>query len=176
MADAGFDVWLPNSRGTTYSRKHARLNPDDPFSGYWNFSWTEMGIYDHPAVIDYVLMRTESKTMNFIGHSQGTTSLLVLLSMKPEYNEKISIASLMAPIAYLKHTQPLQKKYFSAFLLLWVNTIYLTVSGKIMTFQFNFILASEKYRISPAVISSRAIEQNSLPRRTYNWYLWFRIE
>lgn len=40
MADAGqFDVWLPNSRGNTYSRRHVSKNPDNPLSGFWDFSW-----------------------------------------------------------------------------------------------------------------------------------------
>lgn len=38
LSDLGFDVWLGNSRGNTYSRKHVSLNADEDL-GYWNFSY-----------------------------------------------------------------------------------------------------------------------------------------
>lgn len=103
LADAGYDVWLPNSRGNTYSRRHSTKNPDDSFSGFWTFSWFEMGIYDHAAVIDYILKETGNEKLFFVGHSQGTTSLMVLLSERPEFNEKIHAASLMAPSGYMSN-------------------------------------------------------------------------
>lgn len=118
LADRGYDVWLPNSRGSTYSRKHLSKNPDYSASGFWNFTFTEMGIYDHPAVIDYILNQTGYSKLNYIGHSQGTTTLLVLLSLKPEYNTKICIASLMAPIAYIGRVGLEHKNYYQSFLFL----------------------------------------------------------
>lgn len=147
MADAGYDVFLANSRGNFYSRKHIYKNPDDPTSGFWDFSFYEMGIYDLPAVIDYVQKTTSNQKVYYIGHSQGilvirilntaywvltlfndtfitkgTTSLMTLLSEKPEYNEKIHIASLLAPVGYTNHLDPFIKVLLAILSLLNVNS------------------------------------------------------
>lgn len=37
----------------------------------------------------------------YVGHSMGTTSLFVMLSEKPEYNEKIKLFIALAPVAYM---------------------------------------------------------------------------
>ncbi|KAH8253421.1 hypothetical protein KR032_005477, partial [Drosophila birchii] len=96
-----FDVWMGNARGTTHSRGHRSLATSD--ARFWQFSWHEIGIYDLPATVDYVLARTGQRQLHYVGHSQGTTVLLVLLSQRPEYNARFANAALMAPVAYLKH-------------------------------------------------------------------------
>lgn len=57
---------------------------------------------DLPAMIDYVLKHTKQKTLRYIGHSMGTTTLFVLLSTRPEYNAKIKLGICFAPIAIWK--------------------------------------------------------------------------
>lgn len=101
MADKGFDVWLANARGTTYSRNHTTLNPDH--TDFWKFSWHEIGNLDLPTNIDYILNVTDQKNLHYVGYSQGTTSYFVMTSTRPEYNAKIKVATLMAPIAYMTH-------------------------------------------------------------------------
>ena len=54
MVKNGFDVWLGNNRGNSFSRKHKKLDPDTN-TKFWEFSFVELGDFDIPAMIDYVL-------------------------------------------------------------------------------------------------------------------------
>lgn len=55
LANAGYDVWLGNNRGNIYSRKHQTLNPDIDTAKFFDFSFYELGKYDLPANVDYIL-------------------------------------------------------------------------------------------------------------------------
>lgn len=103
LADQGYDVWMGNSRGNTYSRGHEQFLPTD--SKYWNFSFHEMGVYDLPATIDYILAATKQPKIYFLGHSQGTTSFFVMMAIKPEYNDKIFKFAAYAPMAYMANVR-----------------------------------------------------------------------
>lgn len=99
LADSGYDVWMGNARGNTYSRAHVTLSTKD--SAFWNFSWHEIGYYDLPAAIDHVLQVTGQKSLFYIGHSMGTTTFYVMLSTRPEYNDRVMAGVLLAPVVYL---------------------------------------------------------------------------
>ena len=38
-AKAGYDVWLGNTRGNTYSRMNTELDPDKDAEKFWAFDW-----------------------------------------------------------------------------------------------------------------------------------------
>ncbi|XP_022910211.1 lipase 3-like [Onthophagus taurus] len=99
LADLGYDVWLGNARGTTYSRNHTTLNPDE--KDFWMFSWHEIGYYDIAAKVDYILEKNGQDKVFYIGHSQGTTVSYVLLADRPEYNDKMRLVVSLGPAAYM---------------------------------------------------------------------------
>ncbi|MEJ1276465.1 hypothetical protein NN561_007370 [Cricetulus griseus] len=71
LADAGYDVWLGNSRGNTWSRRNLYYSPDSV--EFWAFSFDEMAKYDLPATIDFIVQKTGQEKLHYVGHSQGTT-------------------------------------------------------------------------------------------------------
>lgn len=102
LADAGYDVWVGNARGNKHSRDHLTLDPNID-SAFWDFSFHEIGYYDIPAMIDHVLMHTQQERLFYVGHSQGTTVYYVMLSERPEYNDKIIAQYSLSPIAFVSH-------------------------------------------------------------------------
>lgn len=63
----------------------------------------ELGIYDVPNSIDYVLNKTGQKDLIYIGHSQGTTDFFIMNSELSEYNDKILLGIIMAPVVFMEH-------------------------------------------------------------------------
>lgn len=102
LADEGYDIWMLNVRGTTLSRDHKNQRISE--NAYWDYSFHEIGMYDVSKTIDYVLDKTNSPDLNVVCHSQGCTSLLVMLSLKPKYNRKVASAYLSTAPVYLHHT------------------------------------------------------------------------
>ncbi|XP_032583180.1 lipase 1 [Drosophila sechellia] len=99
LSDLGYDVWLLNTRGNRYSRKHKRYHRYQP--QFWDFSFHELGMYDLPAAIDYVLARSKDfEQIHYVGHSQGTTSFFVMGSEKPAYMKKIKLMQALAPVVF----------------------------------------------------------------------------
>lgn len=99
LASKGYDVWLGNARGNKYSKLHTTLRPH--CEEFWDFTFDEMGRYDLPTCIDYILNLRDQEKLSYIGYDQGTTAFFVLCSELPEYNEKISVMIALSPIAWV---------------------------------------------------------------------------
>ncbi|WZN63320.1 lipase [Chloropicon roscoffensis] len=106
LADQGYDVWLGNNRGNSYSMEHERLqgNSNGRDEGFWDFSWDEMAEYDLPAEIDYVLKTTGAQTLSYISHSQGTAQGFAAFSENPELARKVGVHVALAPVAFVGST------------------------------------------------------------------------
>jgi len=105
LSEAGYDVWMTNTRGNFNSYEH--LNPKeysvfDAHSKYWNFSFDEMAIYDLPANIEYILDYTSHEKLTYIGHSQGTIQFFAANSMK-NWASKIEAFVGLGPVMYIKN-------------------------------------------------------------------------
>jgi len=72
LADSGYDVWMGNFRGNTYSKDH--IDPDITKEDYWSFTWDEHAQYDLPAMLSHVMEVTGKTRYHYIGHSMGTLS------------------------------------------------------------------------------------------------------
>lgn len=104
LSEAGYDVWIANVRGNTYSRSHVSLNTDT--YAFWNFTFHEVSQYDLPAVIDYIVnMKGPEVKLNYIGHSMGTTILFALLSTKTQYNNVLRAGYALAPVAFMSNVR-----------------------------------------------------------------------
>lgn len=108
----GYDVWLGNVRGNKYSRNHITLSPDS--FEFWDFSFNEFGLYDLPAMVDFILSKTRQSSLVYIGFSQCTTAFFVMCS-ELRCDDKISLMIAMAPIAWVAHIKSPILKFLSPF-------------------------------------------------------------
>jgi len=101
----GFDVWMGNNRGNTYSRKHVKYPINS--TAFWNFTFADMARFDVPTHIGYVLNQTKAEKLTYMGWSQGVTQILIAGTLEENQwlKERLNLVIALSPVSYLKHSQ-----------------------------------------------------------------------
>ncbi|KAJ7569937.1 hypothetical protein O6H91_01G101000 [Diphasiastrum complanatum] len=107
LADAGFDVWVGNTRTTMWSPGNVELSPNT--QSYWNWSFDQLISYDLPTMLQYVYSTTGNK-IHYIGHSQGSLIALGALSQDTSLTDLFAASVLLSPVAYLNNSQSIFAK------------------------------------------------------------------
>ena len=98
LVNAGYDVWLANTRGNKYSEQHVWLNPDED-TEYWSNSIPDYSAkYDFPAFIEKVASIANVENMTVIAHSLATRNMLMNLAENSTFfGSRINYLALLAP-------------------------------------------------------------------------------
>ncbi|TPX37502.1 hypothetical protein SmJEL517_g00727 [Synchytrium microbalum] len=95
LAEAGYDVWLGNTRGNKYSCKHKTLKPTQ--EAFWDFSLDSLAMYDMPDAVDYILRISGAPSLSYIGFSQGTAQGFSALSLNRKLCKQVNLFIALAP-------------------------------------------------------------------------------
>lgn len=72
LANQGYDVWLGNLRGNSYSKGHMTLNSDTDLEYWAGATLYQQGLFDVPAFIEAALAMSRFEKLTVISHSFGS--------------------------------------------------------------------------------------------------------
>jgi len=123
LADAGFDVFLGNVRGNTYSSRNTKYKSNT--REFWNLvDFDFMASIDLPTMINYVLKVTGQQSLVYIGHSQGTIMGFAGFPFQPELAAKVDIFIALAPVAWVAHQKSLVLEFMAKLNLIEIFEIF----------------------------------------------------
>jgi len=128
LADAGFDVWIPNLRGNKYSKMHQTLKVTS--EEFWNFSIDEVIKYDIKAIFTRVIEITKFDQVFYAGHSMGGGTFIAAASRDPKFYGRYAKGYVgLAPSTRSLHSLYLLRlafytKFFTTFQRLGMHEIF----------------------------------------------------
>ncbi|CAI8032085.1 Lysosomal acid lipase/cholesteryl ester hydrolase [Geodia barretti] len=105
LSDAGFDVWMGNVRGNTYSRNHTHLTVHD--KAFWNFSFDQHSLIDLPAMLTKTMEISTQNKLFYAGHSQGTIMGFAGFTANKTLADHITAFFALAPVTTVKDVKGL---------------------------------------------------------------------
>lgn len=117
FSNNNFDVWLFEAKGTDGTNLSLLTDPVKAHK-YWEFSLDDESLVDLPLLIDFVLAKTASEKLVYVGYSQSTLFMYALLAAEPQYSDKLAAFVSLAPVAYIRNIKGLTVPIVSVILAL----------------------------------------------------------
>ncbi|KAG9449059.1 hypothetical protein H6P81_009024 [Aristolochia fimbriata] len=106
LAEAGYDVWIGNSRSSDFSFGHLLYSPSQ--QEYWDWSFDDIVAYDLPAMLRFISGVTRKRIL-FVGFSQGSMAGFAALTDNC-LAKLVDKAVMLCPVAYLSNIRSIVAK------------------------------------------------------------------
>lgn len=112
LADNGFDVYLGNVRGNTYSSQNNMYEMNS--TEYWNLiDFDKMISIDLPTMVETALVISGQSSIIYVGHSQGTLMGFGAFSLQLEITSKIDLFIALAPVAFVGNVESIMLDFLA---------------------------------------------------------------